>query len=136
MAGEAIEVPVSETVPHAELACEESVAHPGAQISGLRRPSGGGPGPPVQMVFWLGVSPSLPTARTFLAFSGFLSRLWLVTAKQIMSSSLVQVWSSMARQRASYCTVPSLPQELVWMWAPLPRLKAIPVLKAPALMSP
>src|SRR6185295_8673681 len=112
MAGQAIEVPVRLTVLQPDPDCEESVAHPGAQISGLRRPSEVGPAPPVQTVFWLGVSPSLPTASTFLAFSGFLSSDWFVTAKQIMSFSLLYVCSSIARQRASYVVVPSLPQEL------------------------
>ena len=55
-------------VPHAEPASDESVLQPGAQISGLRRPSAVGPAPPVQTVPWFGVSPSLPTAVQFLAF--------------------------------------------------------------------
>jgi hypothetical protein len=55
----------------------------------------------VQTVPWFGVSPVLPTATTFLAFSGFLSAVMFVTAKHTTSSSKLYANSSMARHRAS-----------------------------------
>ena len=74
-------------MPQIERLRAETMSHPGAKISGLRRPSSVGPVPPEQY------SPSrspfieAPTARAFLAFSGERTHGELLAEKTTSESS-------------------------------------------------
>src|SRR5688572_6889730 len=101
IAGEAIEAPLRPVGPQLVAALDDRVLQPGAEIAGWRRPSAVGPVPPVQWLAWFGVSEVAPTARRFLAFSGFLSVPRLVTARQTIDVSFSYWKMSKPRQRLS-----------------------------------
>jgi len=105
-------------VPHEELDEADTVPQPGANSSGLRRPSAVGPVPPEQKLPWLGVSWDAPQESMFFAFSGFFSELVLVTARQTKWSSFWYWKASKPRQSELYAVVPSSPQLLVCTVAP------------------
>lgn len=76
----------------------ETIEVPGANRSGLRRPSAVGPTPPPPLLTMLVPFSALPTAIRFLAFSGFFRVDRFVSENSTRLSSLVQANASIALQ--------------------------------------